>query len=209
VDLEGGGKAFYGSHLVGGRWQEGSGPDPWPLFNQADTIGADGWILEPEGEKCAEIGSSQGVVSISQPGHCHTVEQIVPRYRALQEAGVPGVIYLADFDGPHRPLHQQEGRRRAENAQEAAAIAGLPLIVIRANDLWPGIPDGGSIDDAPDGFGAAIEDIEAAAVETYWTLKEPVQHPVPQVPSPLSRLGSAIKLPSKPAPVGQILRQNA
>ena len=173
VELEGGGKAFFGSHLVGGRWEDGSGPDPWPLFNHADTIGADGWILEFEGEKCAEIGAAQGVVSISQPGHCRTIDQIVPRYRALREAGIPGMIYLADFDGPHRPKHQQEGRRRAENAAEAAAIAGLPLIVIRAIDLWPGIPDGGSIDDAPDGFGAAIADIEAASVESYHRLTQP------------------------------------
>ena len=173
VDLEEGGKVFHGLHLAAGKWEGGGGPDSWPLFNQADAIGADGWILEPEGEKCAEIGAAQGVVSISQPGHCRTIEQIAPRYRRLKDSGVPGVVYLADFDGPRRPVHQQEGRRRAENAQEAAAIAGLPLIVIRAIDLWPGIPDGGSIDDAPDGFGAAIADIEAAAVEAYHRMTQP------------------------------------
>jgi hypothetical protein len=182
VELEDGDKAFYGSHLVDGQWKGGAGPDPWPVFNLADTIGADGWILETEGEKCAEIGTSQGVVSISQPGHCHTIEQIVPRYRALREAGCPGVVYLADFDGPDRPTHQQSGRIRAENAAEAAAQAGLPLIVIPAIDLWPGLPDGGSIDDAPGDPGSAILDILEAAEEAYWTLKEPVQHPVPAAP---------------------------
>jgi hypothetical protein len=173
VPLPDGDKAFYGSHLLDGQWEDGGGPDPWPVFNQADTIGGDGWILETEGEKCAEIGTSQGVVSISQPGHCHMIEQIVPRYKALREAGCPGVIYLQDYDGPDRPIHKQTGRIRAENAQEAAAIAGLPLIAIRAIDLWPGIPDGGSIDDAPDGFGAATADIEAAAVEAYHRLTQP------------------------------------
>jgi hypothetical protein len=172
VELEEGGKAFHGFHWVDGKWKGGAGPDPWPVFNLADTIGADGWILETEGEKCAEIGTSQGVVSISQPGHCHMIEQIVPRYLALREAGCPGVIYLQDYDGPHRPTHQQDGRIRAENASEAAAQAGLPMIVIPAIDLWASIPDGGSIDDAPDGPESAILDIIEAATEAYWTLVE-------------------------------------
>ena len=182
VELEDGDKAFYGSHLVDGQWKGGAGPDPWPVFNLADTIGADGWILEAEGEKCAEIGGGVGVVSISQPGHCHMIEQIVPRYKALREAGCPGVIYLADFDGPDRPTHQQSGRIRAENAAEAAAQAGLPMLVIPAIDLWPGLPDGGSIDDAPGDPGSAILDILEAATEAYWTLKELVQHPVSSAP---------------------------
>ncbi len=186
VQLPDGDKAFYGFHLLDGQWEKGAGPDPWPLFNQADTIGADGWILEPEGEKCAEIGAAEGVVSISQPGFCRTIEQIVPRYRALKDAGVPGVIYLQDYDGPRRPTHQQEGRRRAENAAEAAAIAGLPMIVLPAINLWPSIPDGGSIDDAPDGADSAIIDIAEAAEEAYWTLveAEQQQQPGPQRSEP-------------------------
>ena len=176
VPLADGDKAFYASYfgilvpLLDDQWQTGSGPDPWPVFHHDDTIGAEGWILETEGEKCAEIGASEGVVTISQPGHCHTIEQIVPRYRALLDAGISGVIYLADFDGPDRPTHQHSGRIRAENAAEAAAKAGLPMLVIPAIDLWPGLPDGGSIDDAPDGIESAILDIAAAAVEAYWTL---------------------------------------
>jgi hypothetical protein len=170
VPLPDGDKAFYGFHLVAGRWEKGAGPDPWPVFNLADTIGAHGWILETEGEKCAEIALSEGVVTISQPGHARTIEQIVPRYQGLKAGGCPGVVYLADHDGPDRPVHQQEGRRRAENAAEAAAQAGLPMLVIPAIDLWPGIPDGGSIDDAPDGPESAILDIIEAATEAYWTL---------------------------------------
>lgn len=184
VPLADGDKAFYGFHLVAGSWEKGAGPDPWPVFNLADTIGADGWILEPEGEKCAELCAAEGVVTISQPGHAHTIEQIVPRYLALREAGCPGVVYLADHDGPNRPEHQQEGRRRAENAAEAAAQAGLPMLVIPANDLWPGIPDGGSIDDAPDGPESAILDIIDAATEAYWTLVEAEQQQEQEEPGP-------------------------
>ncbi len=175
VALPDGDKAFYGFHLLNDKWEKGAGPDPWPVFNHPDTIGADGWILEPEGEKCAELCAAEGVVSISQPGHAHTIEQIVPRYKALREAGCPGVVYLQDHDGPNRPEHQQEGRRRAENAAEAAARAGLPMLVIPAIDLWPDLPDGGSIDDAPGDPGSAILDIIEAAEEAYWTLVEAEQ----------------------------------
>jgi hypothetical protein len=181
VGLPDGDKAFYGFHLAEGVWEKGAGPGPWPVFNHADTIGVVGWILETEGEKCAEIAAACGVVTISQPGHAHTIEQITPRYRALREAGIAGLIYLADHDGPNRPVYQQEGRRRAENAAEAAALAGLPIIVIPAIDLWPDIPDGGSIDDAPDGDEMAIQDIAEAAVEAYWTMVEP--EPAPPQPS--------------------------
>jgi len=187
VTLPDGDKAFYGFHLLDDKWEKGAGPDPWPVFNHPDTISADGWILEPEGEKCAELCAAEGVVSISQPGHAHTIEQIVPRYLALKAGGCPGLIYLQDHDGPHRPAHQQEGRRRAENAAEAAARAGLPMLVIPAIDLWPSIPDGGSIDDAPGDPGSAILDIIEAAEEAYWTLVEPQQQqeqPGPQRSGP-------------------------
>lgn len=177
VALPDGDKAFYGFHLLDDQWEKGAGPDAWPVFNHADTISAVGWILETEGEKCAEIAAACGVVTISQPGHAHTVEQIVSRYRALREAGIAGLVYLADHDGPNRPKHQQEGRRRAENAAEAAALAGLPIIVVPAIDLWPGIPDGGSIDDAPGGDEVAIQDIAEAADEAYWTMVAPEQEP--------------------------------
>ncbi len=160
MDPPNGGKQFYGSHLAGGRWENGAGPDPWPVFNHADTVGAVGWILETEGEKCAEIGASAGVVTISQPGHAHSVDQVRPRYQALITGCTPGLIYLADYDN--------EGRKRANQATEAAASAGLPIIVLHASDLWAGLPVGGSIDDAPGTPADQIEAIEAAAVEAYW-----------------------------------------
>lgn len=194
VQLEEGGKAFYAFHLLDDRWEKGAGPDPWPVFNLADTIGAYGWILEPEGEKCAEICAAEGVVSISQPGHAHTIEQILPRYQALRDAGCPGIIYLRDHDGPDRPAHQQEGRIRAENASEAAARAGLPMLVIPAIDLWPSIPDNGSIDDAPDGPESAILDIAEAAMEAYWTLVEAEQQEEQQEAEKPSTFGELLAL---------------
>ena len=149
TDNPDGSKKFRCEHLAGDRWAPGKGPDPWPAFNQAAAIGAQGWILETEGEKCVELPVAAGVVTISQPGHAHGVDQIRPRYEALLNGGAPGVVYLADNDA--------EGRKRANQAGDAAALAGLPIIILQAGDLWPGLPAAGSIDDAP---GTAVEQIE-------------------------------------------------
>jgi len=148
-------KKFRCEHLAGDRWQPGKGPDPWPAFNQSAAIEAHGWILEPEGEKCAELAIAEGMVAISQPGHAHGVDQIRPRYEALRNGGALGVVYLADND--------DTGQERAKQATEAAALAGLPIIVLDAGALWPGLPVGGSIDDAPGTAAEQIEVIEAAA----------------------------------------------
>jgi hypothetical protein len=128
------------------------------VFNH-DDCGCDGWLLEPEGEKCVELAAAGGVVGISQPGHAHTIAQIQERYTALSMEGTPGIVYLAD--------HDAEGRRRAVQAAEAAALAGLPLIVLHAGDLWPGLPEGGSIDDAPGTPCVQITAIEAAARKAH------------------------------------------
>lgn len=159
--LPDGGKRFYCEHLVGGRWADKQGPDPWFTFNHGDCLEAEGWPLEVEGEKCAELVAAAGWVGISQPGHAHSVEQIRERYEALSMEGTPGIIYLADNDA--------EGKRRAQQAVEAAALAGLPLIVLHAGEVWPDLPVGGSIDDHT---GANIESalvwLEQAARSAYY-----------------------------------------
>jgi hypothetical protein len=120
-----------------------AGPQPWPLWRQEEALeyGPGCWIAEAEGEKCADWLRAGGLVAISQPGHAHNVEQVAERYRALQAAGVGGVVYLAD--------HDDAGKRRASQAQEAAALAHLPLLVMPAVEIWSGLPNRGSIDDAP------------------------------------------------------------
>jgi hypothetical protein len=42
-------------HRLDDRWKDKAGPNPWPVFNEPDAIAAGGWILETEGEKCAEL----------------------------------------------------------------------------------------------------------------------------------------------------------
>lgn len=151
------GKLFVPKHLEGKAWAKGAGPDPWPLFGQP----APGWVLEAEGEKCCEIALSAGVSAISQPGHAHKVEQIVERYRGLVANGVKGVVFLADND--------DQGLRRAAEAAEAAAEVQLPFLTLPATEVWPDLPKGGSIDNAPGTAAERVSAISAAITERAQT----------------------------------------
>lgn len=142
-------------YLNGRQWVCGAGPAPWPLYQEDLAATADGWILELEGERCAGLAMAGGVVAISQPGHNLKPEAIEARYRRLQAAGVAGVVYVAD--------HDQEGVRKAEMLATCAAAAGLPFRVLHAAEVWPGIPEKGSIDDAPGTPAEQVAAIEAAA----------------------------------------------
>lgn len=147
-------KTFACEHLDGQRWSSNAGPDPWPVWREADALAAAGWILELEGEKCVEIARSGGLVAISQPGHAHKVDQIRSRYSRLRAAGVAGVVFVKD--------HDEQGTKRAEEAAQAAAAEGLPFLILDAAAIWPGIPSGGSIDDAPGTPAERIQALEAA-----------------------------------------------
>ena len=175
-------KNFFCQHLNDqGSWVSGAGPDPWPLFAQDSLLTAAGWILEVEGEKCAGIAQAAGIVATTQPGCAHKVAQIIARYQTLKNAGVAGIAYLADND--------QTGKQRAKKAKEAAAAVGLPLVVLPAVEVWPGLPSGGSIDDAPGTPAEQIAAIEsglaAAAEETNTDLlaAAPVVVPSGWIPS--------------------------
>jgi hypothetical protein len=174
VLVDGNGKKSHIPHHIDadGEAQPKAGPDPWPLWREAAALehGPGLWIAEAEGEKCARWLQAGGLVAISQPGHAHRVEQIVPRYQRLVEAGVLGIVYLEDND--------EEGRRRSKQSQEAAAAVGLPLLVLPAAEVWPGLPEKGSIDDAD---GTAIERVQAleAAIALALEQQEPQQAAVP------------------------------
>lgn len=158
VNKADGSKLFVPRHHDGSSWAKGAGTEPWPVFGTA----AAGWVLETEGEKCAEIALSAGVSAISQPGHAHKVEQVAERYRNLQAGGVEGIVYLADND--------TEGQRRADQAVEAAAQVQLPLMVLPAIEVWPDLPAHGSIDDAPGTAAERVSAITAAITERSQTL---------------------------------------
>lgn len=151
------GKSFVPHHLVELKWRRGAGPDPWPAYCEVEASQACGyWLLEAEGEKCADIIRAGGRVAISQPGHAHKVEQIKDRYRRLVGAGVQGIVYLEDND--------EQGRQRSSDSAEAATAAGLPLLVLPAATVWPGLPEKGSIDDTPGTAADRVAEIEAAIV---------------------------------------------
>lgn len=166
IDNADGRKLFVPRHHDGQQWAKGAGPDPWPVFG----VTAPGWVLELEGEKCCEIALEAGVGAISQPGHAHKVVQIADRYRDLQAGGVMGIVYLADND--------TEGKRRAEQAASAAAQVQLPLVAVRASEVWQDLPAGGSIDDAP---GTAAERVAAIVQAVMRQQQEKEQEPEPEI----------------------------
>jgi hypothetical protein len=144
-----GGKAIRPWHLKGKQWDCSGGPEPWPLYQQELALQADGWLLEFEGERCVGIAMAAGLVAISQPGHNHTPEAITARYAALVEAGKK-VFYVEDNDA--------EGIKKGARLRECAAAAGLQFLSVNAAEVWPGLPEKGSIDDAP---GTAAEQVAA------------------------------------------------
>lgn len=144
---KGGKKCFAVQHLVADRWKPGAGLDPWPLFFENEALAvlgspeSDGVVWEFEGEKCCELAVQGGLLAVSQPGHAHSPKQRAPRYQRLKDAGCTRLIYLADND--------ETGEKKAAEAVKGAELAGLTITVFRAQEVWPGLPTGGSIDDAP------------------------------------------------------------
>ena len=155
-----GGKAFYANHLTGSGWERGAGPGSWPMYQWAALQKAQAqWVVELEGEKCADLVIAGGLLATSQPGHAHQVAQIAERYLALRQAGIAGIVYVSD--------HDAQGAKRASQAIQAAALAGLPLLHLPAIEIWPGLPAGGSIDDAPGGLHLNMAELAMAALTAY------------------------------------------
>lgn len=154
-------------HRDGNDAKPGAGPDPWPVYGQDQAIAADGWILELEGERCAGIAMAGGAVAISQPGHDHKPESIARRYSVLQAAGCSGVVYVSDND--------KEGQQKAKKCATAAAAASLPFLHLPATAIWPGIPEKGSIDDAPGTPAERVAAIEATIPKALRQAEEPLR----------------------------------
>lgn len=152
-----GAKAHKPVHIdANGREVNRQGDAPWPLWRESDALehGRGFWIAEAEGEKCAAWLMVGGLVAVSQPGHAHKVEQIAKRYQRLVDAGVKGIVYLEDND--------DEGQRRSQQSKHAAAAVGLQLLVLPATEVWPGLPEKGSIDDASGTAAERVAALEAA-----------------------------------------------
>jgi TusA-related sulfurtransferase len=153
-------KQFFSHHRSSSdeAWSNGAGAAPWPLYNEQEALAASGWLLELEGEKTVDIASANGLVAISQPGNKALLKQelVVPRYQRLRDAGIQGIVYLADFD--------EAGKEKGIALEAAAAEAGLPFVLLAAEELWPHLPKGGSIDDlTAEELAGAAEKLEKAA----------------------------------------------
>jgi hypothetical protein len=148
----------------GDDWVNKAGPDQWPFWRHDEAVqhGAGAWICEAEGEKCCDWLRAGGLVAVSQPGHDHSDCKIQARYELLKAAGVVGIAYLADND--------DTGSLKAVRCAEAAAAAGIAFLPIAAIDVWPGLPSGGSIDDA---CGDAAERAAAFAAAVHAVAPKP------------------------------------
>ena len=172
-----GGKVFYANHRTDEGWQRGAGPDPWPMYQWPALLQASGrWLIELEGEKCADLVLAAGFLATTQPGHAHRTAQILERYRALRQAGVAGIVYISD--------HDEQGLKRARQVIKAASEAALPLLHLPAAELWADLPAGGSIDDAPGSIQERISVILRAARAAHQRLQEASapSHPAQAVP---------------------------
>jgi hypothetical protein len=159
------GKRHLPHHIdANGKTISKAGPNPWPLWCEAMALehGPGKWIVETEGEKCAAWFHAAALVAISQPGHDHKQDKIQARYARIVAAGVAGVVYLAD--------HDKTGSEKAHKCAAAAAAVNLPFITVPAAEVWPGLPAGGSIDDAP---GTAAD--RAAAFNAHLQQRKPKQ----------------------------------
>jgi len=160
-------KQFYSHHRLSedAPYETGKGEVPWPLYNQDAVVkyGPFNWALEVEGEKCCDIATSSGMVCFSQPGNkalC-SPSLLEERYAYIHSAGLAGVVYIMDND--------KEGESKGKACLAAATAAGLPMVALKAAEVWPGIPAKGSIDDLPEPLDRSetIATIEKAANEQW------------------------------------------
>lgn len=156
-------KQFYSHHRLSedAPYETGKGEVSWPLYNQDAVVkyGPFNWALEVEGENCCDIATSSGIVCFSQPGNkalC-SPSLMEERYAYIHSAGLAGVVYIMDND--------KEGENKGRACLAAANAAGLPMVALKAAEVWAGIPAKGSIDDLPAGTqsGEVIAAIETAA----------------------------------------------
>ena len=132
------------------------------LYRQDKVVG-ERKVFVLEGEKCADIAAEGGLAAVSQPGHASGDDkQRLERYRQLAAAGTHEIVIVADNDS--------KGLERANACAASASEAGLEVRALQAEQVWPGIPSGGSIDDAPGSTQERAEVLlEAAKQQEIWT----------------------------------------
>jgi hypothetical protein len=133
------GKTIYVHHRTAEGWKRGGGKG-CPCWNEQCLPLSDGTAIYGEGEKVAAALCELGVLGMSIPGHeAESIEKCTTALARHKELGVELVAYVADND--------KAGKKKAAVMASAAAAAGLPFISVNAGNLWPDLPQGGSIDD--------------------------------------------------------------
>ena len=122
-----GSKKVLPQHWDGSKWITKAGPKEWGAYREEQVTGQE-VIYEFEGEKCAEIGASDGLAAISHPGFAHKVQQIAQRYRRLKAAGADP-SYVGRI---RRDLGAPEGRGLAlfvsnDNLRKGAALNSVQI----------------------------------------------------------------------------------
>ena len=149
-------KKIYTHHFDGTEWKAGAN-GACPTWNEKCLPALEGFPLFVEGEPCAEIACQLGLVGMSLPGHqAESLEHCTTAFKRHRQLGLTAVAYLADVGAA--------GEKKGEIVKTAANAAGLPAIIINAGDVWPDLPDNGSLDDLDQGDDAneVIEAIDAA-----------------------------------------------
>lgn len=149
-------KELYTHHLVGSQWKAGAN-GTCPSWNEKCLPVLEGFPLFVEGEKTAEIACQLGLVGMSLPGHqAESLDHCTAAFKRHRQLGLTAVAYLADVGAA--------GEKKGEIVKTAANAAGLPAIIINAGDIWPDLPDNGSLDDLDHGDDAneVIAAIDAA-----------------------------------------------
>jgi hypothetical protein len=132
-------KQIYVHRLEEGKWLP-SGSGVWPSWNESCLPLADGVPLYGEGEKVADVLCQRGLLGLSMPGHqAESIEHCTTALKRHKLAGLEVVAYLGDKGAA--------GKKKAAIMAAAAAAADLPFVAVDAGDIWPELPDNGSVDD--------------------------------------------------------------
>lgn len=134
-------KNIYAHHRsADGEWVKKKGTGICPSWNERCLAVADGTPIYIEGEKCAEVLRTAGLLGVSMPGHeAESIEKCTTALARHKALGVELIAYVADNDAP--------GKEKAAVMATAAAAAGLPFVGINAGDIWPDLPEAGNVDD--------------------------------------------------------------
>jgi len=132
----------FGVHhkTLDGKWVKGAGKDLCLCWNERCLAFADGTPLYAEGEKSAAAACDAGLLGVSIPGHeASSLGKCTAALARHKGLGVKVVAYLADND--------DAGKKKSSVMASAALAAGLPFVGVNAGDVWPDLPESGSIED--------------------------------------------------------------